>query len=93
MILFILRINISNVRAHGGKAGMLHSRLDRLCKCTVVVVDIKVIVLVKIVGNVHVEPVIVIYITDCNAKTKTDQTTINARRFAHVGKMCTVIPE
>ena len=71
---------------------MLYPIFEFIFKCSVFLIDVEIIPFKKIIGNIYIRISIVIYIGDCYAEAKADQTSVYTRLFCYIDEMPIIIP-
>ena len=86
-------VDIGHVGAHGSMAHVRYPLFNFFFKRAVFLVDIQVIPLKKVIGNIEIWPQVAIDITDSNAQSKANQAAINARGSGYIDKFTVVIAQ
>src|SRR5439155_4284327 len=68
-----------------------HLLVEPLVECSIAVVDVQVVALEEIVGNVDARPAIPVYIAHHHAQSKRDLASVDAGLRAYVGEVAVAI--
>src|SRR5258708_34404437 len=85
-------VDVRESRSHVCQAGMLHPIFQFVFKSAVFLINIQVIPLKIIVGNVYVRIAIVVYISYGDTQTQADLASMDAGLPGHFYEMAVVIP-
>ena len=92
-ILQTIVVDIPDIDAHGRQAQVPGPVLDLLGEGAVPVVDIEVVPLVEIVGNVDVRVQVLVDVGDHDPQAKADEAAVNTGLLAHVGERVPVVSQ
>ena len=84
-------VDIGHVGPHGGRRDTPHHIHQVLFKGAVMIVQIEVIPLKEIIGDIDIHPPVLVDIADGDPQTETDDAAEDPCLLAHIGKMPAVI--
>ncbi len=85
-------VDVGDIHAHREVAGDGQRVLEHLAECPIAVVEVEVVALEEVVGDVDVRPAVAIHVRDGDPQSKPDRRPVNPRLLADVDEMAAVVP-
>ena len=84
-------VHVRDVQSHRRQTDIRHLLLEPVGEGAVALVDVEIVALEKVVGDVDVGPAVAVQVADADAETQTDLAPVDAGRGAHVHEMPAVV--
>ena len=84
-------VDIGHIRTHGGMTNVVENVLNVFFECPIALVDVEIIPLIKIIGDVDIDVTVFVDIAQSNPKTESNKAAIYARTIGHVRKDSSVV--